>query len=160
MKPLDDYKVNKKTKYKLKKEYAFIIILSVVAILIFISGSSIFSSAKGKNATVSSYETALESRVESLLREIEGVGKVKVFINAKVIETDKLSANQNTLKSLEESAFFANDKQDLNELNVKVIGVIVVCQGADKLNVKVTVTEVITTALSVSADSIRIIKMK
>jgi hypothetical protein len=109
---------------------------------------------------VSSYETALESRVESLLREIEGVGKVKVFINAKVIETDKLSTNQNSLKSLEESAFFASDKQDLNELNVKVIGVIIVCQGADKLNVKVTVTEVITTALSVSADSIRIIKMK
>lgn len=160
MKPLDDCKINKKTKYKLKKEYVFIIILSVVAIIIFISGSSIFSSVKGKNATASTYETALESRVESLLREIEGVGKVKVFINAKVIETDKLSANHSALKSLEESAIFANDTQDLNELNVKVIGVIVVCQGADKLNVKVTVTEVITTALSVSADSIRIIKMK
>ena len=161
MKPLDDCKASKKTKYKLKKEYAFVVILIFVAIGIFISGTNIFSSVKGKNNSASSYETSLENRIENLLSEIDGVGKVKVFINANFDESNNNNLNNNQLKWQEDSQIFATLNQgDNSGLNIKVIGVIVVCQGADKLNVKVTVTEVITTALSVSADSIRIIKMK
>ena len=45
-------------------------------------------------------------------------------------------------------------------LNPKIIGVIVVCEGAENLQVKMTITEILATTLKVSADSVRIIKMK
>ena len=42
----------------------------------------------------------------------------------------------------------------------KINGVVVVCEGANDLQVKIVITEVLTTILGVSSDNIRILKMK
>jgi hypothetical protein len=44
--------------------------------------------------------------------------------------------------------------------NDKASGVVVVCEGANNLQVKLVITEVLTTVLDVSSDNIRILKMK
>ena len=42
----------------------------------------------------------------------------------------------------------------------KPCGVVVVCEGANDLSVKLVITEVLTTVLDVSSENIRILKMK
>ena len=44
--------------------------------------------------------------------------------------------------------------------NPDINGVIIICEGGDDLTVKMNIIEIITTALNVSADKIRILKMK
>lgn len=48
----------------------------------------------------------------------------------------------------------------INEYLPTVEGVIIVCEGADDVKVRMQVTDAVVTALNVSADKIKILKMK
>ena len=67
----------------------------------------------------------------------------------------------NGVKTTIESVVLVGGKPYVTKVeNPKIIGVIVVCSGADDLNVRLSITEIINTTLKVDSDSVRIIKMK
>ncbi|MBQ3235592.1 MAG: hypothetical protein IJA97_05495 [Clostridia bacterium] len=166
MKPIEDGVATKKKGKQLKKEYLIIAILLAVIVAIFLSGSNVLSLFKSAQLAEQNYESILENKLENLLCEVDGVGKVKVMISTdggtqSVVLKEVSEDYSNGSKSTEETVILVGGKPYVTKTcNPNIVGVAVVCQGADNLSVKMTITEIITTTLSVNADCVRIIKMK
>ncbi len=166
MKPIEEMKSNNKNQKKIKKEHVIVVILCVVVVAIFLSSSSLFSGFKTSKKSTESYESIIEARLENLLKEVDGVGKVKVLVTTdgssyEEVLKDVGIKSENGVNFTEESVVLVGGKPYVIKTNnPKIIGIAVACQGADNLSVKVLITEIITTTLSVDADCIRIIKMK
>ena len=156
-----------KTLKKFKIEYILVIILALIALFIFFSSTKLdFGLNLSKDSQKSDNQSTLENKLQEILSNIDGVGKTLITINVdgsseeiilKNVET--VSENGSTIKS--ESVVLVNGKPYvLKELSPKILGVVVVCEGANNLSVKMAITEVLTTILEVSSDNIRILKMK
>lgn len=166
MKKITDVTPSKKPSF-IKKEYLLIILLTVVVILIFLSGQDItlpFSNAENKTSDI--YVSSLESSLQKILAEVNGAGKISVFITVEGSEEQVVLKNvetktENGVKSTVESIVLVGGKPYVTKVqNPKIIGVAIVCEGADDLSVRLNITEIVTTTLSVSSESVRIIKMK
>ena len=150
---------------KFKLEYLLIIVLTVVALVIFFSSESSVKNLFNKTENTN-YQTELEGKISNLISKIDGVGEVVVTITfldsgEEVVLKNTETKIENGVKTQTESAVLINGKPYvLNVLSPKVKGVIVVCKGADDVNVKMAITEVLLTTLNVTSDNIRILKMK
>ncbi len=115
---------------KFKTEYLLIAFLSILALLIFFSS---FKNNSLFNLSNSGANNLVYSNEETKLKEL-------------------LSSIEGVGKTVV-SVNIDND-------NNKILGVVVVCEGAGELKVKLAITEAITTCLDVSSENIRILKMK
>jgi stage III sporulation protein AG len=160
-------KEKQKTQKKFKIEYLLVIFLALLALFIFFSSTNLdFGLNFSKENTQGDKQSTLENKLQEILTNIDGVGKTLITINLdgsseeivlKNVET--VSENGSTIKS--ESVVLVNGKPYvLKELSPKILGVVVVCEGANNISVKMAITEVLTTILEVSSDNIRILKMK
>ncbi len=165
MKPIDDKPQNKK--FKIKKEYVFIVIVFALVAVLFLSNSllskDLFSSSKNKSLD---YATTIENKLVNLLSNVDGVGKVKVMVTvdgsaSEVVLKEIEEKVENGIKTRTESVVLVGGKPYvLSTENPKINGVCVVCEGADVLGVQVKIIEILTTSLKLDANCVRIIKMK
>ena len=117
------------------------------------------------------YSLDLEQRLESLLSQIDGAGKVKVMVSLDgspelvyASDTDsKTTTNSNgtTVTSNSSSLILVsqsgkNDALILKENLPSVKGVIVVSSGASNIGVKMDILNSISTLLDISSDKIQI----
>lgn len=149
-----------------KTEYIIVIIVAVLAlILLFSSSSSLFDFNKTEANSIN-YSEAVEKQLEVVLSEVKGAGKIKAMVTVDGSEEQIYLKNiestlENGIKTVKESIVLIGGKPFLVKTNnPKIVGVVVVCEGADDVSVKLSVVEIITTTLSISADKVRIIKMK
>ena len=159
----------KKTKIlkNFKYEYVVIIILVIVAICVFFSSNiTSFSFFESKSDSNENLQVNMEEKLNNLISKIENVGKVNVLINydgtnEQIILKNTESKIENGVKVETETAVLIGGKPYvIKENSPKVNGVVVVCEGADNLSVKLNIIEVIKTMLNVSSENIKIIKMK
>ncbi len=166
MKRNDDVQVQKKA--LIKKEYIFVLILSVIVVLIFLSSQNVnlsfFKSEETK--ANNSYVLELETSLKNLLKDVDGAGKINVFITVDGTEEEIVLKNvetktENGVKTTVETIVLVGGKPYVTKTeNPKILGVAIVCEGADDINVRLNITEIVTTTLKVNSDSVRIIKMK
>lgn len=157
---------NEKTS-KFKKEYILIGILVVLLALTFIIPDSfdLFNSVNSSDAT-ENYQDELECKLESMLSELEGVGKVKVMVTLSGTGSEEVAKNveivkENGVETKTETVVLISGKPYvLKTNNPEIFGIVVIAEGGDDVKVKMNITEVITTALGVYSDKIRILKMK
>lgn len=168
LKPNAVSSLEKQGKKTLKKEYLLVAVaLIIVAIFLIFSGVNTGNkqSAKASESSVD-YAEKLESKLEKVLSSIEGVGKVEVIVTVEgsskeIVLKDVETKIENGVKTTVESIILVGGKPYVTMVeNPKVLSVSVVCEGANNLEVKLAVTEIITNSLSVNSDSVRIIKMK
>jgi stage III sporulation protein AG len=127
-----------------------------------------------------SYERNLETRLESLLSQVNGVGKVKVMITlvhgkeivvaqdsnqseSKSIGTDKTGSTkeeQNTKKELKKIIVDGKTPLVIKEIEPKIEGVIIIAQGGDNVNVKSDLVKSAQIILNVPANKVQILKMQ
>lgn len=157
---------NNPSKKTVKTEYIIIIVVAILVVfLLFSSGSSLFNFNKTEQTSIS-YSKTIESQLEKVLETVKNAGKIKVMVTVDGSEEQIYLKNtetviENGVKTIKESIVLIGGKPFVVKTNnPKIIGVVVVCEGADDLNVKLNVIEIITTTLSVDADKVRIIKMK
>ncbi len=149
-----------------KLEYILVFILIIIALVMFFNNKSLFSTSSSSDVSSSNYESILEKRVESLLKNISNLGDCDVLITVeddgeKEVLKNVTTKTENGVKTTTESVVMVQGKPYIiKEYSPKIKGVIVVCSGADILDVKIAITEVLTTTLSVSSENIRILKMK
>ncbi len=168
MKQKPDSLADKKTNSIFKKEYLLIILLTVVVIVIFLSGQDISFSffESNKDKTSGNYVTTIEEGLKSILSDVEGAGKINVFVTVDGTEEEVVLKNvetktENGVKTTVESIVLVGGKPYVTKTNnPSILGVAIVCEGADNLSVKLKITEIVTTTLNVNSDSVRIIKMK
>ena len=152
----------------LKKEYLIVILLAVVVIVIFLSSQDINLPLlkSEENITVNSYVNNLELSLENILSDVKGAGKINVFITVEGTEEEIVLKNvetktENGVKTTVETIVLVGGKPYVTKTeNPKIIGVAIVCEGADNINVRLSITEIVTTTLKINSDSVRIIKMK
>ena len=156
------------TTKKLKFEVILIIILAVILIgvLIFSNGFSVSKLFNNSTTVNSSYQQNLETQLESLISNLDGAGKVKVMVTFLGSESEVLAKNvesieeNGVIKTVETIITVSGKPYVTKTENPEIKGVIIICEGGENLTVKMNITEIITTALNVSADKIRILKMK
>lgn len=160
-----------------EKLIKIVIIIGLIAIAgIFLSDS--FSSQKSEQTSVSSektdreeYESKIEKRLEQILSQIEGIGTCKVMVTLEssaqnVYTADRESSineDKNSSSSSDSSKYVIlddNGQQALLEKEIEpfVRGVIVVCGGADNINVKQSVIDCVSAGLGISSANISVVK--
>ena len=155
----------KKTIKKIKIEYVLAVILTVLIVGIFLFQSFDLSIFSNNNSTAS-YEIELEKKLENTIKNVKGAGKTSVVIttdgtSAEEVLKESVTTYENGVKKTTESVVMVNGKPYvLKTSNPKIVGVVVVCQGANDLSVKLAITEIITTTLNVDCENIKILKMK
>ena len=169
-------------KIKRVKHLDIVLAVAVVGLaLIFV-----LSSFGGETKTVANDESveylSLESRVCEVLSEIKGAGKVKVMINfadsGEIVTattsntsedktTDKSTSGNRTTESktdVTSPVIIEKNGEDspliVKEIAPKVLGVVVVAEGADKANVRINLLQAVQTLLRVEADKVEIFTMK
>jgi len=122
------------------------------------------------------YSTLLENKLESILSQLKGVGKVKVMITledtTEVVPAFNTTKNNETTKENDSQGgtreivredmtiqVVTNDKGEpivLKEIRPTIKGVIVIAEGAENLEVKEMLYEAVKTVLGVSGDRVEI----
>ena len=158
--------IKKIKKPLIKKEYILIFFLTALAIVIFLSGSNLNLFSKKTETVSDNYVKNLEQDLENLISAVNGAGKVKVLITVdgsseEIVLKDVVSTLENGNKTTKETIVLIGGKPYVTKtVNPKIIGVVIVAEGADDLSVRLSISEIVTTTLNVNGESVRIIKMK
>ena len=153
------------------------IIVGIIAIAgIFLSDS--FSSNKNTQTESTAqfidrdeYESEIEKRLEQILSEIEGIGNCKVMVTLESSAQNVYTADrESSANDAKDSSSYSdsskhvilddNGQQALLEKEIEpfVRGVIVVCGGADNINVKQSVIDCVSAGLGISSANISVVK--
>ena len=120
------------------------------------------------------YVRKQEERLVKALKQVEGVGKVKVMITVKssseaVVNKDSpyeesTGKEEKSVKEDEESVLIEEDGKKvpyvIKELQPEVEGVVVVAQGGGDALIQKNITEVIQALFDIEAHKIKVVKMK
>lgn len=149
---------------KLKKQ--FIIIGAVLGLLLMLL-PGFFKVKESKKEEISTqsteyYSELLENKLEELLSEAKGVGKVRVVVTLDSSVESVLAQNSNRSESsiaVDYVIISTNEGEEavpLCEIYPKVRGVAVVCTGGTNAEVKERVTSLVSSALGISSNKIAV----
>ncbi|HEY8390760.1 MAG TPA: hypothetical protein VIL26_07440 [Clostridia bacterium] len=171
---------------KIKNIEIYIAIAFVVIVLLIYFSSSVSSCSFNNRTTTSddgytsAYDYCLETekRLAKLLSSIENAGKVDIMItfestperviayitsSSKSISTGGDGGyNENDQNSSSPQIIYVSGNQIpliLKELSPKVIGVLIVAEGADDVKVKLDIINAVSVLLNISKDQIKVLTM-
>ncbi len=181
-----------------EKNMTNLAVILIIGVIILIAGGGLFKDRQNDNANVDvpvqkttpanaketkqSYGEVLEKKIEHILSQIEGVGKVSVMItfysggelvpaadhkSSETIteEKDTQGGNRKITQKEQDSRILTMNGQGSNEqplvikeLRPPVKGVIVAAEGALDISVKEDIHEAVQTVLGVPAHKVRVFK--
>ncbi len=113
-------------------------------------------------------ETDLAKRLESILGKMEGVGSVRVLLTESasaqtIYQTDEDRGQDGSLRV--ETVIITNENRGEEGLVSTItpptyLGAIVVCQGADRPSVQLSVIRAVSNVTGISSDRVVVVKMK
>lgn len=155
----------------------------VIVLLIYFSSNFSWSSKNNKNSTnnyTSAYDYCFETekKLSKLLSTIEDAGKVDIMITfestperviAYITSSSKNTSsvgdggfNENNQNSSSPQVIYVSGDQIpliLKEVSPKVIGVLIVAEGADDIKVKLDIINAVSVLLDVSPEQIKVLTM-
>lgn len=157
-----------KIKSNKKVQYSIIAILLAIVLLIFVFG---FNTNKEESASasdqISLYVKTLEEKLTNILSNVEGAGNVSVVITVESGMETVLALKTTTKESsngvieTETSPIIINGKTVVvKELYPKVIGVLIVAQGAGNISVMNKLQQATISLFDININQIEILSMK
>lgn len=167
-----------------KNKYVLIILVLGVILLLLPSASEKNKNEENTDTYTEDSKTAefsleyTEERLQNILSKIEGAGDVSVFLSVKSDgerllasdsdiqenSTEENSGNETSYKENTSTVILKKDGDDtvvtLKYIYPDYLGAVVVAQGADSSRVKLDIVEAVQAATGLSADKIKVIKMK
>lgn len=162
------FNIFEKIKSNKKLQFLLIIALIIIIVLIFISG--VFTT--GTNTTIAestiidSYVDSLETRLSNTLSKVEGAGNVSVVITVEsgmqteIAMKSTIIENEKGVEKTETPILVNGKPVVLRELYPKVVGVLIVAQGANKISVLTKIQEATISLLDIKLSQIEILTMK
>ena len=148
-----------------------ILVLAAGVVLLTVPGKVKTSQTQDTPTTQVVSNSDLSAELTEILRQISGVGEVKVLLT--VSKGEKIEYQQDEDQQTSESSVSirketiiikdANDNESALIIQVippQYLGAVVVCEGADNANVKLAVVEAVSKATGLRSDSISVLKMK
>lgn len=113
----------------------------------------------------------VEERLEDILSQIEGAGKVQVLLTRQTGERyiyqtdDDTSINSDSSSSRQDTVIITDSDRAQQGLICRIdpplyLGAVIVCQGGDRASVRLAIVEAVTNATGLGADKITVLKMK
>ena len=121
--------------------------------------------------TVATQQTGLEERLEMILSQIEGVGRVEVLLTEKIGPETVFQRDEDSTVTAEsqtqriETVIIQNENRGeyalvQREDPPQYLGAIVVCQGAQNPSVQLQIAEAVAAVTGIGTDRITVLKMK
>ena len=160
--------VSKKIKSNKKLQFLLIIALIIIIVLIFISGvfTTGTNTTKAQATIIDSYVDSLETRLSNTLSKVEGAGNVSVVITVEsgmqteIAMKSTIIENEKGVEKTETPVLVNGKPVVLRELYPKVVGVLIVAQGANKISVLTKIQEATISLLDIKLSQIEILTMK
>ena len=159
----------------LKKLYAYLMHYKYVALVLLIGiglmligpvTKSSHERSQSENVQAAECENHAQ-QIEQILTQIRGAGKVKVLLTVAEGEKTLYQTDQNTSgQSVRIETVIVSDPQRNEQGLIQQVispcfrGAVVVCQGADDPNVKLSIMEAVKNATGLGYDRICVLKMK
>ena len=153
-----------------KYRYAVVVIL-IGIVLMAIPGRTREKTPKVEPATQEVVQKTDEERLEELLSQIEGAGKVRVMLSTAAGEETLYQTNDNTSNSGDSAStrrdtVTATDSDRMEtglvrQVNPpKYLGAMVICEGADRASVRLAITDAVSKVTNLRYDCICVLRMK
>jgi stage III sporulation protein AG len=136
---------------KLMKDGKFLNVLIICGVLgvalIFLSSITNFTSESEQSSTysVAEYKEDMQSSLQNILEQIDGVGNVSVLL---------------TIENSVEGVYLENNSTKTKEIEPVIRGVVIACDGGDDDIVTQRVLSAVTKALNISSAKVCITKLK
>lgn len=147
-------------------EYIFLAILSLTIIAVFAFSLSGKNSSVESSDAVDVYVRDLEDRLSNTLSKVDGAGKVSVVITVNsgmetIIATEKTSVTENGKTTVIDEPILVNGKTvTLMEKYPKIIGVLIVAEGAKNITVMQKIQQATISLLNIELSQVEILTMK
>lgn len=141
----------------LKKHKSKIIIslLAVFGIVLILLGSTGFRAEKSSNSfSPSTYTAELEKKLESFLKNVDGIDNVDVIVTLDISNERVYAKNEGSYDYILSSS---GDPISIAEIYPYVRGVAIACTNGQSDNVKKEITELISCYLGISTNRIKIV---
>ena len=153
-----------------KYRYAVVVIL-IGIVLMAIPGRTREKTSKMEPATQEVVQKTDEERLEELLSQIEGAGKVRVMLSTAAGEETLYQTNDNTSNSGDSAStrrdtvtVTDSDRMEtglVRQINPpKYLGAMVICEGADRASVRLAITDAVSKVTNLGYDCICVLRMK
>ena len=162
------FNIFEKIKSNKKLQFLLIIVLIIAIVLIFISGvfTTGTNTTKAQATIIDSYVDSLETRLSNTLSKVEGAGNVSVVITVEsgmqteIAMKSTIIENEKGVEKTETPILVNGKPVVLRELYPKVVGVLIVAQGANKISVLTKIQEATISLLDIKLSQIEILTMK
>lgn len=152
-------------------KYKYVALILIIGLVMMSLPDAPETEAKKDETEQVTVQADITEQLEQILGQIEGVGKVAVFLTESsgaetIFQTDQDSSYGENSQSIRvETVVVSNSNRDESGLVRRVIpptyqGAIVVCQGADRPSIQLAIVEAVSNAIGISADRISVLKMK
>ena len=157
------------------KKYRYVAIILLVGLILMCLPTRGKANDNNKNNTeyISNQEDTpdLEESLSDILSHVNGAGKVQVLLTLRrgeetIYQTDShISDNSDNNTSQIETVIISGVERDQNGLIKQInpptyMGAIIICQGADRPNVRLAIVDAVSKATGLGADRISVLKMK
>ena len=149
-------------------KYVFLVVFTGILLMLLPSGKE---KSQSTEQTVEVSQTGLDTRLEEILGQIQGVGKVRVMLTVSrgeqvlyVYDEDGDYA-QDSESSRREAVIITDKDRAQGGLISQVIGpqyqgAVIVCQGGDQPAIRLQVVEAVCDLTGLTADKVTVLKMK
>lgn len=158
-----------KTIANLAGKYKYVLVIIIIGLLLMLLPENSKTSAEPDSADVEvpSESETMEERLETVLGFVQGAGEVRVLLTTlSGEEVIFQSDEQGSGDSINSSTVIISDSErnqsGLVQQRKSPIyrGAVVVCEGADKPDVRLALTEAVKNATGLRTDQISVLKMK
>lgn len=144
------------------KEYKYVALILAVGILLML-----LPEKQREQDTIPAAEKntlSQEERLEEILSQIQGVGKVRVLLTTAAGERNVYVHDENSSGSREVVVITDSQRSQAGLISQvlppEYLGAVIVCQGGDQAAVRLSIVEAVGDATGLSADKITVLKMK
>jgi stage III sporulation protein AG len=148
---------------RLKGKQGIVVILGIAGALLLFIGS--LNSAENKDQVTieflyDEYEKTLENKLEEFCACVDGIDNVKAFVSLDISEetvyaqNSSVSSAQSTYEYL---LFGADSALPIYEIMPKIRGVAIACDGGNDAYTQKVVTELISSALGIPTNKIKVV---
>ena len=153
-----------------KYRYA-ILVLAIGLMLMLLPGKKQTQQTQAPETAQQEQTTDMTQELSHILSKIKGVGKVEVLLTVKagqktVYHADEdVSGSENSSTVRVETVIITDSDRNQQPLVSQILppeylGAVVVCQGADDVQVRLAVVEAVSKATGLGTDKITVLKMK
>lgn len=155
----------------LKKYRYALLVLLVGLVLMCVPEGKGKSSVQPVVAVAPEPTITVEAKLEDILSQIEGAGRVQVLLTRQTGERytyqtdDDISEDQDSSSSRQTTVIITGTDRGQQGLIRQIdpplyLGAVIVCQGADRASVRLAIVEAVTNATGLGADKVSVLKMK